>query len=99
MTAQTLIGNFKGKDETEKILPVLIVAILHSIPIALTFASVSFWFPEIVFGLLTNSSEISASINSYTPWLFPLLVSTAIAVMLEGYLSVSNKEDKYEILF
>jgi len=85
MTVQTLIGNFKGKGETEKILPVFIVATLHSIPIALIYASVSFLFPETVFGLLTNSTEINASISSYTPWLFPLLVSTAIAFMLEGY--------------
>ncbi|NER04829.1 MAG: MATE family efflux transporter, partial [Okeania sp. SIO3C4] len=85
MTLQTLIGNFKGKGETEKILPVFIVATLHSIPIALIYASISFLFPETVFGLLTNSTEINASISSYTPWLFPLLVSTAIAFMLEGY--------------
>jgi multidrug resistance protein, MATE family len=85
MTAQTLIGNFKGKGDTAKLMPVLITAILSSLPISLLLALVALFFPQTLFGLLTNHREINQGITSYTIWLLPLLTSTAIAFMLEGY--------------
>jgi len=85
MTAQTLIGNFKGKGDTAKLMPVLITAILSSLPISLLLALVALFFPQTIFGLLTNHREINQGITSYTIWLLPLLTSTAIAFMLEGY--------------
>ena len=85
MTTQTLIGNFKGKGDTAKLMPVMITAILNSLPIALLLALVALFFPQTLFGLLTNHREINQGITSYTIWLLPLLTSTAIAFMLEGY--------------
>lgn len=85
MTTQTLIGNFKGKGTPEQMMPLLTVSMFNSLLIALTVASVSFFFPQSVFGLLSNHREINESINNYTIWLFPLLVFTAIAFILEGY--------------
>ena len=85
MTAQTLIGNFKGKEEVAKLMPVMVTAIVNSLPIALSFALVTLIFPESLFGLLTSHSEINREISQYTVWLLPLLSCTAIAFMLEAY--------------
>lgn len=85
MTTQTLIGNFKSKGTIDRLLPVFIVSVLTTLPIALTFALVSILFPDAVFGLLTNHAEVNEHITSYTLWLLPLLEITAVAFMLEGY--------------
>jgi MATE family multidrug resistance protein len=85
MTTQTLIGNFKSKGTIDRLLPVLIVSVLTTLPIALAFALVSILFPATVFGLLTNHAEVNEHVTSYTLWLLPLLEITAVAFMLEGY--------------
>ncbi len=85
MTTQTLIGNFKGKGELTKLMPVMITAMVSSLPIALMFALGCLFFPETLFGLLTNHQEINQGITQYTIWLLPLLSFTAIAFMLEAY--------------
>ena len=79
MTTQTLIGNFKGKGDTSKLMPVMLIAIINSLPLALIFALVTLLFPQSVFGLLTSHSEINREITQYTVWLLPLLSFTAIA--------------------
>lgn len=85
LTTQTLTGNFKAKGDTRLLSPLLIVSLLSSSVIALGIASVSILFPERVFGLLTNHSDINSQITNYTIWLLPLLGLTAIAFMLEGF--------------
>ncbi|MEB3213363.1 MAG: MATE family efflux transporter, partial [Leptolyngbyaceae bacterium] len=85
MTSQTLIGNFKGKGQIEQIMPVLRVALVTAMAIALAFAIGSIQYPDVVFGLLTNHSEISQSMQQYVGWLLPLLTLTSAAFMLESY--------------
>ena len=85
MTAQTLIGNFKGKGDLAKLMPVMVTAIVNSLPIALMFALVTLLFPQSLFGLLTSHSEINQEITQYTIWLLPLLSFTVTAFMLEAY--------------
>ncbi|MGB5709622.1 MAG: guanitoxin biosynthesis MATE family efflux transporter GntT [Waterburya sp.] len=85
MTTQTLIGNFKGKGELTKLMPLMIAAIINSLPIALMFALGCLFFPQTLFGLLTNHHEVHQGITNYTIWLLPLLSFTAIAFMLEAY--------------
>ncbi len=85
MTAQTLIGNFKGKGNIEQMLPVLRVALATGLAIALTFALSTVLLPNAVFRLLTNHSEVSQAMQQYTIWLVPLLSLTAVAFMLESY--------------
>ena len=85
MTSQTLIGNFKGKDDTNRILPVLHVALITALFIALTFALGVILFPDMMFNLLTNHSEISHAMHQYNNWLLPLLALTALAFILESY--------------
>jgi MATE family multidrug resistance protein len=93
MTTQTLTGNFKSKGKTEQLVPVLLVSILTTLPIALGFAASTLLFPDTIFGLLTNHAEVNAHITDYTLWLLPLLEITAIAFMLEGYF-IGLKEGK-----
>ncbi|MEM8502496.1 MAG: guanitoxin biosynthesis MATE family efflux transporter GntT [Cyanobacteria bacterium P01_D01_bin.1] len=85
MTAQTLIGNFKGKGNFEQMLPVLRVALATGSAIALTFALSTVLLPNTVFRLLTNHPEVSDAMQQYTIWLVPLLSLTAVAFMLESY--------------
>ena len=85
MTSQTLIGNFKGKGNVEQILPVLRVALLTGLAIALAFALSTVLQPVAVFKLLTNHAEVSQAMQQYTLWLLPLLSLTAVAFMLESY--------------
>jgi multidrug resistance protein, MATE family len=85
MTTQTLTGNFKTKGTTEQLLPVLLVSIMTTLPIALAFALGTILWPDVVFGLLTNHAEVSTHVTRYTLWLLPLLEFTAVAFMLEGY--------------
>jgi MATE family multidrug resistance protein len=93
MTTQTLTGNFKGKGTIEQIMPLLVVSIINSLLIALTFAFVPFIFPKTIFHLLTDHQEISQTAIQYTLWLLPLLCLTATAFMLEGYF-IGLKEGK-----
>lgn len=85
VTIQTLTANFKSKGNTQQIIPLLIVSLVTSVVIALGFAGTSIFFPDQVFGLLTNHTEVNQEINQYTIWLLPILVITAITFMLEGY--------------
>ncbi|AFY57473.1 putative efflux protein, MATE family [Rivularia sp. PCC 7116] len=91
LTTQSLIGNFKGKKQTEQMIPLLQVSIFTGVLIASIFASVSILFPQTVFGILTSHSDISESVLTYRDWLLPLLTCGAIAFMFEGY-TVGLKE-------
>ncbi|MBW4505893.1 MAG: MATE family efflux transporter [Scytonematopsis contorta HA4267-MV1] len=84
-STQTLTGNFKGKDANEQLEQLLKIALLTSLLVALPFALVSVLFPQTVFGLLTNHTEVTKSISSYVGWLIPFLAFTAIAYILDGY--------------
>jgi len=85
MTVQTLIGNFQGTGETAKVMPLMITAIVHSLLLSLGFALTVLLFPQTIFALLTNHSEINQAITNYTIWFVPLLSLSAIAFILEGY--------------
>ncbi|MDJ0647301.1 MAG: guanitoxin biosynthesis MATE family efflux transporter GntT [Xenococcaceae cyanobacterium MO_188.B19] len=85
LTTQTLIGNFKGKGETEKMMPLLTVSMFTSLVISLLFALISILFPETIFSWFTNHDNISQSAISYITWLLPLLACGAGAFILEGY--------------
>jgi MATE family multidrug resistance protein len=93
MTTQTLTGNFKSKGEPQHLVPLLILSIMTALPIALVFAVTTIAFPDRVFGLLTNHTEVNQHITNYTLWLLPLLELTAVAFMLEGYF-IGLKEGK-----
>jgi len=75
MTMQTMAGNFKSKGNTQQMFPLLIVSLVTSVVIALGFAGTAILFPEQVFGLLTNHTELNQDINKYTIWLLPVVLN------------------------
>ncbi|MEM8675256.1 MAG: guanitoxin biosynthesis MATE family efflux transporter GntT [Cyanobacteria bacterium P01_G01_bin.67] len=85
LTTQTLIGNFKGKGETEQMLPLLSVSMFTSLVIAILFASISTLFPQQILNLFTSHGNINQTAIAYITWLLPLLSCGAIALILEGY--------------
>jgi multidrug resistance protein, MATE family len=85
LTTQTLTGNFSSKGNKEQFLPLLTISALTSLFIASAIAFTSVFFPEVVFGLLTNHSEINQGVTAYAIWLLPLLGLTALAFTLEGF--------------
>ncbi|MFN7503172.1 MAG: MATE family efflux transporter, partial [Dolichospermum sp.] len=85
LTVQTMTANFKSKGNTKEMIPLLIVAGLTSLVIALGFSGTSILFPDQIFGLLTNHAEVNQDINQYTIWLIPVCVVTGITFVLEGY--------------
>lgn len=91
LTTQTLIGNFRGKGETEQMMPLLSIAMLSSLVIALIFALTSILFPQSILALLTSHREVSHWALGYITWLLPLLSCGAIAFVLEGY-TIGMKE-------
>ncbi len=82
---ETLAGNFKGKAETHKLFNLVTVAMLTSLVVGLTFAFLSIFFPEYVFGILTNHAELIEDIDDYNLWLLLVLGFGSIAFMLDGY--------------
>jgi len=85
LATETLAGNFKGQEDKEQLKPLLQIAIGTGLLAALFFSGISILFPEIVFGLLTDHSEIIAQTKTYVPWLLSFLVCTSVAFLLDGY--------------
>ncbi|RCJ22990.1 MATE family efflux transporter [Nostoc sp. ATCC 43529] len=82
---ETLSGNFKGSESKGKFLPLLRVSVASSLFIGISIATISVLFPQQVFGILTNHTEITGTIDAYIWCLCFVLVFNSIASMLEGY--------------
>lgn len=82
---ETLSGNFKGKEDSERLLAVLQVALFNSLLLGLAAGGVCFLFPQTVFGLITNHGEVTKQIQIYMPWLVSVLGLNSVSVVLEGY--------------
>lgn len=85
LTTQTLVGNFKGKGETEQMIPLLTVSIFAGVAISSIFAMISILHPQAILGLLTSHTEVSQSAIAYLTWLLPLSTCCATGYILEGY--------------
>ncbi len=82
---ETLIGNFKGKGAKEQLVPLAGVCVSTALLVGLVLGGVCWLFPDTVFGLLTNHTEIIENIDIFIPWLLLVLVCSSITIMLEGY--------------
>ena len=82
---ESIAGNLQGQGAKEQLIPLLKLAgggsLLAGIGFALTFCL----FPQLLFGLLTNHSEVITRVTNYVWWLFPILGFGSIAYMLDGY--------------
>lgn len=88
---ETLTGNFQGQLANAQLLPLLQISLLTSLSVGITAAITCLLFPETVFGLLTNHSEIIEPLKHYVPWLVLVLSCFSIAWILEGYFAGLGK--------
>ena len=82
---ESMAGNLHGKGNKNQLIPLLKLAGTSSVLAGLGFATIFFLFPQRLFGLLTNHSEVIAGVIDYVWWLFPILSFGSIAYMLDGY--------------
>ena len=82
---ETLAGNFKGKKSKEQFLPLLRVSVASSLSIGMGVSTICFLFPQTIFGILTNHTEITEHINTYIWWFFFVIAFASVSSMLEGY--------------
>jgi MATE family multidrug resistance protein len=82
---ESLAGIFRGKDDNEQLASLVQISGGTSLILGLTLALVFVVFPEPLFGVLTNHSEIIDSIHSYVSWLLPVLGFGSLAFILDGY--------------
>lgn len=82
---ETLSGNFKGKEAHEQLLPLLQVVVLSSLLVGLSLAGVCVLFPQTIFGLLTDHTELIELLKIHVAWLLPLLGFGSVFLVLDGY--------------
>ena len=82
---ESIAGNLQGQGASHQLIPLLKLAGGSSLLAGLSFAIAFGLFPQFLFGLLTNHSEVIAQINNYVWWLLPILSFGSIAYMLDGY--------------
>ena len=82
---ESIAGNLQGKGASHQLIPLLKLAGGSSLLAGVSFAIAFGLFPQFLFGLLTNHSEVVAQINNYVWWLLPILSFGSIAYMLDGY--------------
>jgi MATE family multidrug resistance protein len=82
---ETLVGNFKGKGAKEQLVPLAKVSVGTALLVGISFGGVCWLFPDTVFGLLTNHTEVIQNIDIFIPWLLLVLICSSIAFTLDGY--------------
>jgi MATE family multidrug resistance protein len=82
---ETLVGYFKGKGDSQQLMPVVVVSLLTSFLVGLFVGGVCLLFPNTVFRLFTNHTEVITDISVFLPWLQLILIFCAISFTLDGY--------------
>ncbi|HLO51258.1 MAG TPA: guanitoxin biosynthesis MATE family efflux transporter GntT [Kamptonema sp.] len=82
---ETLVGNFKGKGDSQQLAPIAFVSLSTALMVGLFFGGVCVLFPDFVFSLFTNHTEVTSNIKAFLPWLQLSLLLCAIGFTLEGY--------------
>ena len=82
---ETLAGNFKGKGAKEQLVPLAKVSVGMALLVSLVFGGVCWLFPDTVFGLLTNHTEIIENIDIFIPWLVLVLLCNSVYCIISGY--------------
>ncbi len=82
---ESIAGNLQGQGKISQLIPLLKLAGSSSLLAGLGFAVIFCLFPQFLFGLLTNHSEVVAQVGNYVWWLLPILGFGSLAYMLDGY--------------
>lgn len=83
----TLSGNFKGQGAKHKFVPLLQIAFATNLVIALVIGLAALSFPDQIFQIFTNHSELIEAIKIYIPWVLLVIIGAGIAYTLDGYFS------------
>lgn len=81
----SLIGNFKGQGATQKFVPLLQIALGINLVIGSVVGLVTVFFPDPLFHLFTNHSELIEPAKMYLPWVLFVVVGSGFAYILDGY--------------
>lgn len=82
---ESLTGIFHGKQNQKPLLALIRISGSSSLLIGVCFALLFVLFPQPLFSLLTNHTEVLDSVRHSVPWLLPVLGFGSIAFMLDGY--------------
>ncbi|GAB1542955.1 guanitoxin biosynthesis MATE family efflux transporter GntT [Scytonema sp. NUACC21] len=82
---ETLVGNFKGKGASQQLRSLAGVSVGTALLVGLFFSGVCILFPDTIFGLFTNHTEVIKNIDIFVPWLLPVLICSSIGFTLDGY--------------
>ncbi len=78
-------GNFKGQGATNQFIPLLQTALATNVAIGSIIGISTILFPDTIFSLFTNHSELIDSIRIYIPWILVVVVGSGFAYALDGY--------------
>ncbi|MDB9521280.1 guanitoxin biosynthesis MATE family efflux transporter GntT, partial [Dolichospermum circinale CS-1225] len=81
----TLTGNFQSQGETHKLVPLLQIALATNLVIGLVVGLAAVFFPDPIFNIFTNHSELVEAIRVYIPWVLLVVVWSGFAYILDGY--------------
>ncbi|NEQ25680.1 MAG: MATE family efflux transporter, partial [Microcoleus sp. SIO2G3] len=82
---ETLVGNFKGKGASQQLGLLAGVSVGTALLVGLSLGGACMLFPNTIFGLFTNHTEVIKNINIFVPWLLPVLICSSIGFTLDGY--------------
>jgi multidrug resistance protein, MATE family len=82
---ETLTGSFHSTNKQEQMIPMLSISVGVCLMFAAGISLTSILFPQTVFGLLTNHTEITTQVDPYVPWLMSVLCLYAFVVSIEAY--------------
>jgi MATE family multidrug resistance protein len=81
----TLTGNFQSQGQTHKLVPLLQIALGTNLVIGLVVGLAAVFFPDPIFNIFTNHSELVEAIRVYIPWVLLVVVWSGFAYILDGY--------------
>ncbi|HSF75405.1 MAG TPA: guanitoxin biosynthesis MATE family efflux transporter GntT [Microcoleus sp.] len=90
---ESLTGIFFGEKAYEKLNSLLRLALGTALVASLLFALCFIVFPDTLFGVLTNHTEVTDLVHKYVLWLLPVLGFCAIALVFDGYFLGLTKGD------
>ena len=82
---ESIVGELLGQKNYADIRRLLQLGRLISITIGVTIALVFCLFPQPLFSILSDRTDVIASITNYVWWLLPILTAGAVAYLLDGY--------------
>lgn len=82
---ESLVGIFRGQANDRQFGPLIRVSGMTSLLVGLSFAGLFSLFPDSLFSLITNHTEVLHEVHRHVFWLLPVLGFGSIAFMLDGY--------------